>query len=213
MNGLIGINLGMTSFFSKGGKNIPCTIIKIGPCYIVQIKTIKKDGYSSIQLGIEEKKKKHTTNPLQGHFKKAGISPKKKLMEVREIFVENRESFKLGSKINPDFLIEGELVDVQGISRGKGFQGVVKRHGFSGVGERTHGQHNRLRSPGSVGAGSDPSRIFKGKKMAGRMGCQNVTIQNLKILKIDISQNILVLKGAVPGNKNSYLMIKKKKWN
>ncbi|AWU42588.1 50S ribosomal protein L3 [Blattabacterium punctulatus] len=213
MNGLIGIHLGMSSIFSQDGRNIPCTIIKIGPCYIVQIKTVKKDGYSSIQLGIEDKKKKHTTNSLKGHFKKAGITPKKKLIEIRNIFLIDKKSFKLGSKINPDFLIEGELVDVQGISKGKGFQGVVKRHKFSGVGERTHGQHNRLRSPGSVGAGSDPSRIFKGKKMAGRMGGGNVTIQNLKILKIDISKNILILKGSVPGNKNSYLMIKKKKWN
>ncbi|MDR1804793.1 MAG: 50S ribosomal protein L3 [Flavobacteriales bacterium] len=210
MGGLIGINLGMTSFFSKDGKNIPCSIIRIEPCYVVQIKTVKKDGYYSIQLGMDEKKKKHTTKSLQGHFNKAGISPKKKLLEFKGLF--GKDSIQLGDKINVNFFMEGELVDVKGISKGKGFQGVVKRHGFSGVGETSHGQHNRLRAPGSIGAGSDPSRIFKGKKMAGRMGGKNITIQNLEILKIDEYKNILVLKGSVPGNKNSYLMIKKKRW-
>ncbi|WP_185862521.1 50S ribosomal protein L3 [Blattabacterium cuenoti] len=210
MFGLIGINLGMTSIFSKNGKNIPCTIVKVGPCYVTQIKTMEKDGYLAIQLGIIDKKEKHTTKALQGHFTKSGIIPKKKLLEFKDGSIH---SIKLGSQINLNSFMEGELVDVKGISKGKGFQGVVKRHKFSGVGESSHGQHNRLRAPGSVGAGSDPSRIFKGKKMAGRMGGKHVTIKNLTILKIDVTEYILILKGSVPGNKNSYLMIKKKKWN
>lgn len=210
MFGLIGINLGMTSIFSKNGENIPCTIVKVGPCYVIQIKTMEKDGYSAIQLGIIDKKEKHTTKALQGHFRKSGIFPKKKLLEFKDAW---SPSIKLGSQINIDSFVEGELVDVKGITKGKGFQGVVKRHKFSGVGERSHGQHNRLRAPGSVGAGSDPSRIFKGKKMAGRMGGKYVTIKNLTILKIDLTENIFILNGSVPGNKNSYLMIKKKKWN
>ena len=200
----------MTSIFLKNGENIPCTIIQMKPCYIVQIKTIENDGYYSIQLGIDDKKIEKTNKSLLNHFKKAGLSPKKKLLEFR---VNKINNFILGSSINIDFFKEGELVDVKGISKGKGFQGVVKRHNFSGVGERTHGQHNRLRAPGSVGAGSDPSRVFKGKKMAGKMGKKNVTIKNLKILKIDIDYNIMILKGSVPGNKNSYLMIQKKEWS
>lgn len=210
MFGLIGINLGMTSLFSKNGENIPCTIVKVGPCYVIQVKTMEKDGYSAIQLGIIDKKEKQTTKALQGHFRKSGIFPKKKLLEFKDVL---SPSIKLGSQININSFVEGELVDVRGITKGKGFQGVVKRHKFSGVGERSHGQHNRLRAPGSVGAGSDPSRIFKGKKMAGRMGGKHVTIKNLTILKIDVTENIFILNGSVPGNKNSYLMIKKKKWN
>ncbi|WP_185881730.1 50S ribosomal protein L3 [Blattabacterium cuenoti] len=210
MFGLIGINLGMTSIFSKSGKNIPCTIVKVGPCYVTQIKTMEKDGYFAIQLGIIDKKEKHTTKALQGHFTKSGIFPKKKLLEFKN-GSSHSMNIKLGSQIDINSFMEGELVDVKGISKGKGFQGVVKRHNFSGVGESSHGQHNRLRAPGSVGAGSDPSRIFKGKKMAGRMGGKHVTIKNLTILKIDVTEYILILKGSVPGNKNSYLMIKKKK--
>ncbi|WP_185858347.1 50S ribosomal protein L3 [Blattabacterium cuenoti] len=212
MAGLIGRNIGMTSIFVENGEHVPCTIVQVGPCYVVQIKTIENDGYFSIQLGIDDKKIKKTNKSLLGHFKKAGLSPKKKLIEFR-----NSSSsvipFSLGSLIHIDLFKEGELVDIQGISKGKGFQGVMKRHHFSGVGERSHGQHNRSRSPGSIGAGSDPSRVFKGKKMAGKMGKKNITIKNLTILKIDTIQNLLVLKGSVPGNKNSYLMIKKKKWN
>ncbi len=200
----------MTSIFLEDGKRVPCTVVKADPCYVVQIKTIENDGYFSVQLGIDEKKMKKTNKPLFGHFKKAGLSPKKKLLEFKENSVSH---FNLGSKISIDLFKEGELVSIKGISKGKGFQGVVKRHNFSGVGERTHGQHNRLRSPGSIGAGSDPSRVFKGKKMAGKMGKRNVTIKNLKILKIDTHQNLIILKGSVPGNKNSYLMINKKKWN
>ncbi len=200
----------MTSIFLKNGENVPCTIIQVGPCYITQIKTIENDGYSSIQLGVDDKKIKKTNKSLFNHFKKAGLSPKKKLLEFR---VNKISNFILGNSININFFKEGEFVHVKGISKGKGFQGVIKRHNFSGVGERTHGQHNRLRAPGSIGAGSDPSRVFKGKKMAGKMGKKNVTVKNLKILKIDSDQNFLILKGSVPGNKNSYLMIQKKEWN
>ncbi|WP_185866961.1 50S ribosomal protein L3 [Blattabacterium cuenoti] len=210
MPGLIGKNIGMTSIFLENGENIPCTIIQVGPCYIVQIKTIKNDGYSSIQLGVDEKKIKKTNKSLFNHFKKAGLSPKKKLFEFK---MNKVSDLVLGDLIKIDLFKEGELVNIKGISKGKGFQGVIKRHNFSGVGERTHGQHNRLRAPGSIGAGSDPSRVFKGKKMAGKMGKKNVTIKNLKILKIDFDQNLIILKGSVPGNKNSYLMIQKKEWN
>ncbi len=202
--------MGMTSIFLDNGENVPCTIIYSPPCYVVQVKTIENDGYFSIQLGVDEKKIVKTTKSLVGHFKKAGISPKRKLLEFRS---ESTPLFKAGSIIKVDLFKEGELVDVKGISKGKGFQGVVKRHNFSGVGESSHGQHNRLRAPGSIGAGSDPSRVFKGKKMAGRMGYKSVTIKNIKILKLDIHQYFIILKGSVPGNKNSYLMIKKKKWN
>ncbi len=200
----------MTSLFMEDGKNVPCTVVQVDPCYVIQIKTIENDGYFSVQFGVDEKKIKRTNKPLLGHFKKAGLSPKKKLLEFKGNSISN---FTLGSKVTVDFFREGELVHIKGISKGKGFQGVVKRHNFSGVGERTHGQHNRLRAPGSIGAGSDPSRVFKGKKMAGKMGKKSVTIKNLKILKIDAHQNLIILKGSVPGNKNSYLMINKKKWN
>ncbi|WP_185853154.1 50S ribosomal protein L3 [Blattabacterium cuenoti] len=210
MSGLIGKNIGMTSLFMEDGKNVPCTVVQVDPCYVIQIKTIENDGYFSVQFGVDEKKIKRTNKPLLGHFKKAGLSPKKKLLEFKGNSISN---FTLGSKVTVDFFREGELVHIKGISKGKGFQGVVKRHNFSGVGERTHGQHNRLRAPGSIGAGSDPSRVFKGKKMAGKMGKKSVTIKNLKILKIDAHQNLIILKGSVPGNKNSYLMINKKKWN
>ncbi|ACY40258.1 50S ribosomal protein L3 [Blattabacterium sp. (Blattella germanica) str. Bge] len=210
MSGLIGKNIGMTSIFLENGKNVPCTVIKVNPCYVIQIKTVENDGYFSVQLGTGEKKLKKTNNPLLGHFKKSGLSPRKKLLEFRENSISH---LKLGEKVSVDTFKKGELVNVKGISKGKGFQGVVKRHNFSGVGERSHGQHNRLRSPGSIGAGSDPSRVFKGKKMAGKMGKKNITVKNLEILKIDIHQNLIILKGSVPGNKNSYLMINKKKWN
>ncbi|WP_185868852.1 50S ribosomal protein L3 [Blattabacterium cuenoti] len=208
MFGLIGKNIGMTSIFLNNEKNVPCTVIQVNPCYIVQIKTMKNDGYSSIQLGVDEKKNQKTNKPLLGHFKKSGLSPKKKLLEFKVNSVSN---FNIGSKISLDIFQEGELVNVKGISKGKGFQGVVKRHNFSGVGEKSHGQHNRLRAPGSIGAGSDPSRVFKGKKMGGRTGKMSITIKNLKILKIDNYKNLIILKGSVPGNKKSYLIISKKK--
>ncbi|WP_185872038.1 50S ribosomal protein L3 [Blattabacterium cuenoti] len=208
MLGLIGKNIGMTSIFLKNGINVPCTVIKVNPCYIIQIKTIKNDGYFSIQLGVDDKKIQKTNKPLLGHFKKSKLSPKKKLLEFKVSSITNLE---LGTKFSVDLFQEGELINIKGISKGKGFQGVVKRHNFSGVGEKSHGQHNRLRAPGSIGAGSNPSRVFKGKKMAGRMGNISVTIKNLKILKIDTYQNLIILKGSVPGTKNSYLMINKKK--
>ncbi|WP_185882264.1 50S ribosomal protein L3 [Blattabacterium cuenoti] len=219
LKGLIGLNLGMTSIFSEKGYNIPCTLIKFESCYITQIKTIEKDGYEAIQLGVLNKKIKHTNKPLLGHFHKSGISPKKKLIEIRNFTVLNKTTInnstidiKVGLCININQLFSvGELVNIQSFSKGKGFQGVVKKHGFSGVGEKSHGQHNRLRAPGSIGAGSDPSRVFKGKKMAGRMGNRKITIKNLKILQINIDKQILIIKGSVPGNKYSYLIIKKQK--
>ncbi|WP_185877729.1 50S ribosomal protein L3 [Blattabacterium cuenoti] len=209
--GLIGKNMGMTNIYLDNGINVPCTIIHVNPCYIIQIKTIKNDGYSSIQIGTDEKNERTTNKPLLGHFKKIGLSPKKKLVEFRGDFDEL--SYKVGQLININIFQVGDFVDVVGVSKGKGFQGVVKRHNFSGVGERSHGQHNRLRSPGSIGAGSTPSRVFKGKKMAGRMGNSRITIKNIKILKLDTDPGLLILRGSVPGNKNSYLTIKKKVWN
>ncbi|WP_185882764.1 50S ribosomal protein L3 [Blattabacterium cuenoti] len=210
MIGLIGKNIGMTSIYLHTNEYIACTIVKTTPCYIIQVKTIEKDGYQSFQLGLDEKKIKKVNKPLLGHFKKCGLSPKKKLLEFR---IERNKLIynqNIGDIVDIGIFSIGELIDVRGISKGKGFQGVVKRHNFSGVGERSHGQHNRLRSPGSIGAGSDPSRVFKGTKMAGKMGKKNVTIKNIEILKIDFNQHLLILKGSVPGNKGSYLMIKKK---
>ncbi|XOD67959.1 MAG: 50S ribosomal protein L3 [Flavobacteriales bacterium Tduv] len=206
MSGIIGKYIGMTSLFDESGKNIPCSVIEAGPCAVLQIKTLENDGYSSVQLGFDEKKEKKTTKALQGHFKKAGVSPKKKLVEFYGDFING---LKLGDQITVNLFNEGEFVDITGISKGKGFQGVVKRHGFSGVGQSTHGQHNRLRSPGSIGAGSDPSRVFKGTRMAGKMGNVQVIIQNLRVLKVDSEKNLLVVKGAVPGPKNSYLIIRR----
>ena len=205
MSGLVGKKIGMTSLFDDKGKNIPCTIIEAGPCIITQIKNNEKDGYKSLQLSFDEKKDKLTNKPLSGHFKKAKTSPKKKSME----FTGFDKDFNLGDKVNVDLFEEGEFVDVSSISKGKGFQGVVKRHGFSGVGQSTHGQHNRLRAPGSIGAASYPARVFKGMKMAGRMGGKKVKVLNLKIFKILPEQNILIVKGAVPGHNNSYLKIEK----
>lgn len=206
MSGIIGKKIGMTSLFDENGKNIPCTLIQAGPCSVIQIRTLEKDGYSSVQLGFDDKKEKSTSNPLKGHFKKAGVSPKRKLVEFYGDFVNG---LKPGDQVNVNLFSEGEFVDISGISKGKGFQGVVKRHGFSGVGERTHGQHNRLRAPGSIGAGSDPSRVFKGMRMAGRMGAQKVTVQNLRVLKIDTEHNMIILKGAVPGHNHTYLTIRR----
>ena len=205
MSGLVGKKIGMTSLFDDKGKNIPCTIIEAGPCIITQIKNNEKDGYKSLQLSFDEKKDKLTNKPLSGHFKKAKTSPKKKSME----FTGFDKDFNLGDEVNVDLFEEGEFVDVSSISKGKGFQGVVKRHGFSGVGQSTHGQHNRLRAPGSIGAASYPARVFKGMKMAGRMGGKKVKVLNLKIFKILPEQNILIVKGAVPGHNNSYLKIEK----
>ena len=204
MSGLIGKKIGMTSIYDNSGKNIPCTILQVGPCIITQIKTEEKDGYSSFQLGFDDKTKE-SNKAAQGHFKKSKSSPKRKLVEFKGYEGE----FKVGDKINVDHFFEGEYVDVTGISKGKGFQGVVKRHGFSGVGDSTHGQHNRNRAPGSIGAGSDPSRVFKGMRMAGQTGSAKVKALNLKVIKVMTEDNLLLVKGSVPGHNNSYIIVQK----
>ena len=205
MSGLIGRKIGMTSIFDENGKNIPCTVIECGPCVVTQVRTNDVDGYEAIQLGFDDKTEKHSIKAELGHFKKAGTVAKKKVVEFKGFETE----YKLGDVIAVDLFAEGEFVDVIGVSKGKGFQGVVKRHGFGGVGQATHGQHNRLRAPGSVGASSYPSRVFKGMRMAGRMGGDNVTVQNLRVLKVVGEKNLLVIKGCVPGHKNSYVIIQK----
>ena len=206
MSGIIGKKIAMTSLFDENGKNIPCTIIQAGPCVVTQVRTEEKDGYKSVQLGFDDAKEKNTSAALKGHFKKAGTTPKRKLVEFYGDFVDELE---LGKEVTVELFAEGEYVDITGVSKGKGFQGVVKRHGFGGVGQATHGQHNRLRAPGSIGAGSDPSRVFKGMRMAGRMGGKNVTVQNLNVVKVDAEQNLLIVKGAIPGPKNSYVIIRR----
>ncbi len=206
MPGLIGKKIGMTSIFDENGKNIPVTVIEVAPNYVIQVRTKEKDGYEAVQLGFDDKKEKRTTKALKGHFAKAGVTPKKKIVEFQGF--ENE--LKPGDEVRvEDVFVEGEYVDVSGISKGKGFQGVVKRHGFGGVGQATHGQHNRLRAPGSIGASAYPSRVFKGMRMAGRMGNEKVTVQNLKVVKIIPDKNLLIVKGSVPGHKKSYLIIKK----
>lgn len=205
MSGLIGKKIGMTSIFDENGKNLPCTVIELGPNVVTQVRTNEVDGYEALQLGFDDKTDKHATKAELGHFKKAGTSAKRKVVEIKEFEGE----YKLGDLITVDLFNEGEFVDVQGVSKGKGFQGVVKRHGFGGVGQVTHGQKNRLRAPGSVGASSYPSRVFKGMRMAGRMGGVNVTVQNLRVLKVVADKNLLVVKGAIPGHKNSYVIVQK----
>lgn len=205
MSGLIGRKIGMTSIFDENGKNIPCTVIECGPCVVTQVRTNDVDGYEAIQLGFDDKTEKHSIKAELGHFKKAGTVAKKKVVEFKGFETE----YKLGDVIAVDLFAEGEFVDVVGVSKGKGFQGVVKRHGFGGVGQSTHGQHNRLRAPGSVGASSYPSRVFKGMRMAGRMGGENVTVQNLRVLKVVAEKNLLLVKGAIPGHKNSYVIVQK----
>ena len=205
MSGLIGKKIGMTSIFDESGKNLPCTVIQAGPCVVTQIKSKSSDGYNSVQLGFNEKNEKHTNNAEIGHFKRSKSKPTQNLIEFKGF----DEELKIGDKLTVDHFEEGEFVDVSGMSKGRGFQGVVKRHGFAGVGQATHGQHNRLRAPGSIGAASYPARVFKGMKMAGRMGNQKTTIQNLKVLKVVADKNLLVLKGSVPGHKNSIVIIRK----
>lgn len=205
MSGIIGKKVGMTSIFGADGKNIPCTVIEAGPCVVTQVKTLEKDGYSAIQLAYGEKKEKNTSNQMKGHFAKAGTTPKRKLVEFKH-FEDERS---LGDVVTVELFAEGDYVEVVGTSKGKGFQGVVKRHGFSGVGGQTHGQHNRLRAPGSLGASSWPSRVFKGMRMAGRMGGNRVKIQNLQILRVFNEQNLLVVSGSIPGAKGSYVILEK----
>lgn len=195
----------MTSVFSVEGKNVPCTVIEVGPCVVTQVKTADKDGYEAIQLGFVDAKDKHTSKPLQGHFKKAGVTPKRHLAEFKGF----EESYKLGDVITVDLLEENGFIDVIGTSKGKGFQGVVKRHGFAGVGQATLGQHNRLRAPGSIGACSYPAKVFKGTRMGGQMGNVRVTVQNLQIIKVIAEHNLLLVKGSVPGSKGSIVLIEK----
>ena len=205
MSGLIGRKIGMTSLFDENGKNIPCTVIEAGPCVVTQVRTEEVDGYSALQLGFDDKKAKSSNKSLDGHFKKAGTTAKKKVVEFQGF----EEEYKLGDVITVTHFEEGQFVDVSGVSKGKGFQGVVKRHGFAGVGQATHGQHNRLRAPGSIGAASYPARVFKGMRMGGRMGGDKVKVQNLKVLKVVAEKNLLVVKGAIPGHKNAFVTIQK----
>ncbi len=205
MSGLIGKKIGMTSLYDNEGKNLACTIIQAGPCIVTQVKNEEKDGYNSIQLGFVDKKENKFNKAETGHFKKAKTDPKRKLVEFKDF----EQELNIGDVVNVDHFVEGEYVDVSGISKGKGFQGVVKRHGFAGVGQATHGQHNRLRAPGSIGAASYPARVFKGMRMAGQTGNSKVTVQNLKVLKVVPEKNLIVLKGAIPGSKNSFIVIRK----
>ena len=206
MPGLLGKKIGMTSVFSADGKNVPCTVIEVGPCVVTQVKTLEKDGYEALQLGYEEQKEKHTTKPELGHFKKAGVTPKRHLAEFKGFEGE----YKLGDTITVDGLFaEDDFVDIAGTSKGKGYQGVVKRHGFGGVGQSTHGQHNRLRAPGSVGACSYPAKVFKGMRMAGQTGNKRVTVQNLQVLKVIAEHNLMMIKGSIPGSKGSIVIIEK----
>ena len=205
MSGLIGKKIGMTSLYDENGNNLACTIIQAGPCVVTQIKSKDKDGYDSVQLGFLNKKQNKLKKAELGHFKNAKTTPKQNIFEFKNF--ENE--LNIGDVINVDHFIEGEYVDVSGNSKGKGFQGVVKRHGFAGVGQSTHGQHNRLRAPGSIGAASYPARVFKGMRMAGQTGNEKVTVQNLKVIKVVPEKNLLVLKGCVPGHKNSIITIRK----
>ena len=205
MPGLIGKKIGMTSVFSADGRNVPCTVIEVGPCVVTQVKTVETDGYAALQLGFEDKNEKHTTKAEQGHFKKAGTTFKRHLAEFKGFDGD----YKLGDEITVALFEGAEFVDVIGTSKGKGFQGVVKRHGFGGVGQTTHGQHNRLRAPGSIGACSYPAKVFKGMRMAGQMGNERVTVQNLKVVKVIPEHNVLMIKGSVPGAKGSIVLIEK----
>ena len=205
MPGLIGKKIGMTSVFGADGKNIPCTVVEAGPCVVTQIRTVEKDGYAAVQLAYDEISEKHASKPLMGHFAKAGTTPKRKLVEFKADFAQD---LKLGDVLTvADVFANTVYIDVVGTSKGKGFQGVVKRHGFAGVGGQTHGQHNRLRHPGSLGASSWPSRVFKGMRMAGHMGNERVKVFNLEVVKIIPENNLLVLKGSVPGAKGTYVIL------
>lgn len=206
MKAILGKKIGMTSVFTENGAKMPCTVLSIGPCVITQIKTEETDGYNAVQLGYGEKSEKNTPKPLKGHFKKAGVDPVAKLYEVRDFDFDKN----VGDEITIDIFEEGEEIAVVGNSKGKGFQGVVKRHGFSGVGMQTHGQHNRGRAPGSIGMASTPSKVLKGQRMAGRMGNDRVKVKGLKIIKLIAEENLMVVKGSVPGHKGSYIIVEGK---
>ena len=195
----------MTSLFDDNGKNIPCTVLEAGPCLVTQVRTVEVDGYNAVQLGFDDKAEKQVSKAAEGHFKKAKVTPKKKLVEFQNF----EQELNLGDTVTVDHFLEGDFVDISGTSKGKGFQGVVKRHGFAGVGQATHGQHNRLRAPGSIGAASYPARVFKGMRMAGQMGNSKVKVLNLKVIKVVLEKNLLVVKGCVPGHKNAYVIIRK----
>ena len=203
MPGLLGKKIGMTSVFGADGKNIPCTVIELGPCVVTQVKTLEKDGYEAIQVGFQDKTDKHTTKPLQGHFAKAGVTPKRHLAEFKNFGTD----YKLGDEITVDVFDGIDFVDVRGISKGHGFQGVVKRHHFGGVGQTTHGQKNRLRAPGSIGESSTPSRVYKGLRMAGQDGNRQVTVHNLRVIKVMPEHNVLLVRGSVPGAKGTILVV------
>lgn len=205
MSGIIGKKVGMTSIYDASGQQVPCTVIDAGPCVVTQVKTKETDGYEAVQLAYQDKKEKHTSKAMQGHFAKAGTTPKRVISE----FTRFEEKKKFGDIVDVSVFIEGEFVDVIGTSKGKGFQGVIKRHGFGGVGDTTHGQKDRLRAPGSVGASSDPSRVFKGMRMAGRQGGNRVKMINLQIVKIVNEKNLIVVKGSVPGAKGSYIIVER----
>ncbi len=207
MSGIIGKKVGMTSVFSANGKYIPCTVIEAGPCVVTQVKTLEKDGYASVQLAFDEKKEKHTSSAMKGHFAKAATTPKRRIVEFKHFEAEKT----LGETVSVELFAEGDFVDIVGTSKGKGWQGVVKRHGFSGVGHanKSHGQHDRERAPGSLGASSWPSRVFKGMRMGGRMGGDRVKTQNLQVIKVIAEKNLLIIKGSVAGAKGSYVTIEK----
>ncbi|MBP3227916.1 MAG: 50S ribosomal protein L3 [Bacteroidaceae bacterium] len=205
MPGLLGKKIGMISVFSADGKNVPCTVIEAGPCVVTQVKSVEKDGYAAVQLGFQEAKEKNTSAPLRGHFKKAGVTPKRHLAEFKDFDQE----LNLGDTVTVDLFSDAAFVDITGTSKGKGFQGVVKRHGFGGVGESTHGQDDRQRAPGSIGACSYPAKVFKGLRMAGQMGNERVTTQNLRVLKVIPEKNLLLIKGSVAGCKGSIVIIRK----
>jgi len=210
MSGIIGRKVGMTSIFSANGQNVACTLIEAGPCVVTQVKNLQTDGYNAVQLGFGERKEKNTPKPLMGHFKKAGTTPKRKVVEFRDFRVEFEGQVDLGKTVkSEDVFVEGDFLDAIGTSKGKGFQGVVKRHGFAGVGDSTHGQHNRARHPGSIGACSWPSRVFKGMRMAGRTGGDRVKVLNLRVLKIYPEKNLILVSGSVPGAKNSFVILEK----
>jgi large subunit ribosomal protein L3 len=204
MSGIIGRKIGMTSIYSAEGKSLPCTLVEAGPCVVTQVKTTDRDGYDAVQLGFGNRKEKNTPNALKGHFKKANTTPKSKVVEFKGF-----EALNAGDEVTVNIFEEGEFVDITGTTKGKGFQGVVRRHSFAGVGQATHGQHNRLRAPGSIGACSYPARVFKGMRMAGQMGNKQRTQGNLEILKVLAERNILIIKGSIPGANNSYVTIYK----